>query len=113
GRSTLRPAGVLVFGWVGGKHAFVDLTGVSPLVGLSSRGFTLDQAALKAASCKMTKYEKSCIKNQHVFTPFKFDTFGFFALEAVELLNRVQWEPTGLAQLATNGIFGYVSFSPT
>ncbi|GJV27057.1 hypothetical protein Tco_1383505 [Tanacetum coccineum] len=27
GRSTLRPADVLVFGWVGGKHACVDLTG--------------------------------------------------------------------------------------
>ncbi|GJT14286.1 hypothetical protein Tco_0861328 [Tanacetum coccineum] len=36
GRSTLRPAGVLVFGWVGGKHACVDLTGGSPLVRLSS-----------------------------------------------------------------------------
>ncbi|GJR20683.1 reverse transcriptase domain-containing protein [Tanacetum coccineum] len=40
GRSTLRPADVLVFGWVGGKHACVDLIGVSPLVGLSSRDFT-------------------------------------------------------------------------
>ncbi|GJX60343.1 hypothetical protein Tco_0291733 [Tanacetum coccineum] len=27
GRSTLRPVDVLVFGWVGGKHACVDLTG--------------------------------------------------------------------------------------
>nr|GEW51536.1 auxilin-like protein [Tanacetum cinerariifolium] len=35
-RSTLRPADVLVFGWIGGKHVCVDLTGVSPLVGLSS-----------------------------------------------------------------------------
>ncbi|GKB22324.1 putative reverse transcriptase domain-containing protein [Tanacetum coccineum] len=30
GRSTLRPVDVLVFRWVGGKHACVDLTGVSP-----------------------------------------------------------------------------------
>ncbi|GJT79229.1 hypothetical protein Tco_1053571 [Tanacetum coccineum] len=37
GRPTLRPADVLVFGWVGRKHAYVDLTGVSPLLGLSSR----------------------------------------------------------------------------
>ncbi|GKG39498.1 hypothetical protein Tco_0463643 [Tanacetum coccineum] len=38
GRSTLRPAAnALVFGWVGGKHACADLTGVSPLVGLSSK----------------------------------------------------------------------------
>ena len=32
GRSILRPADILVFGWVGGKHACVDL-------GFSSRGF--------------------------------------------------------------------------
>ncbi|GKD51966.1 hypothetical protein Tco_1280942, partial [Tanacetum coccineum] len=52
GRSTLIPADVLVFGWVGGKHACVDLIGVSPLVRLSSKGFTAGQTALKAASCK-------------------------------------------------------------
>ncbi|GJU74313.1 hypothetical protein Tco_1265718 [Tanacetum coccineum] len=90
GRSTLRPADVLVFGWVGGKHACVDLTGVSTLVGLSSRSFTAGQAALKAASGKVTKHEKACIDNQHVFIPFAFDTFGFLAPEAVELLSRVQ-----------------------
>ncbi|GJY39382.1 hypothetical protein Tco_0425746 [Tanacetum coccineum] len=39
GRSTLRPADILVFGWAGGKHACVDLTGVSPLVGLRDNGF--------------------------------------------------------------------------
>ncbi|GJT92818.1 putative reverse transcriptase domain-containing protein [Tanacetum coccineum] len=90
GRSILRPADVLVFGWVGGKHACVDLTGVSPLVGLSSRGFIVGQAALKAASCKVAKHEKSCIENQHMFIPFAFDTFGFLAPEAVELLTKVQ-----------------------
>nr|GEW84569.1 auxilin-like protein [Tanacetum cinerariifolium] len=42
GRSTLRSADVLVFGWVEGKHACVDLTGVYLLVGLSSRGFTAE-----------------------------------------------------------------------
>ncbi|GKD18318.1 hypothetical protein Tco_1207476 [Tanacetum coccineum] len=90
GRSTLRPANILVFGWVGGKHACVDLTVVSPLVGLSSWGFTAGQTTLKSASCKVTKHEKTCIENQHVFIPFAFDTFGFLAPEAVELLSRVQ-----------------------
>ncbi|GJU03012.1 hypothetical protein Tco_1113350 [Tanacetum coccineum] len=89
-RSTLKPADVLVFGWVRGKHAYMDLIGVSPLVGLSSRGFTAGQAALKAALGKVTKHEKACIENQHVFIPFAFDTFGFLAPEAVELLIRVQ-----------------------
>ncbi|GJZ63144.1 hypothetical protein Tco_0619565 [Tanacetum coccineum] len=55
-----------------------------------SRGFTVGQAALKAASCKVTKHDKACIKNQHVFVHFAFDTFGFLTLEEVELLNRVQ-----------------------
>ncbi|KAK2413652.1 hypothetical protein QL285_036340 [Trifolium repens] len=56
GRSTLRPTDVLVYGWVGGKHACVDLTEVSPLVGLTTEDFTVGQAALKAASSKMVKY---------------------------------------------------------
>ncbi|GKE12295.1 hypothetical protein Tco_1415846 [Tanacetum coccineum] len=90
GRSTLRPADVLVFGCVGGKHACVDLTGVSPLVGLSSRGFTVGRAALKVSSCKVTKHEKTCIENQHVLILFAFDTFGFLAPEAVELFNSIQ-----------------------
>nr|GEW13999.1 auxilin-like protein [Tanacetum cinerariifolium] len=52
GRSTLRPDDVLVFGWVRGKHACVDLTGVSPLVGLRSKGFTTGQTALKPPRVK-------------------------------------------------------------
>ncbi|KAK2418388.1 hypothetical protein QL285_040591 [Trifolium repens] len=90
GRSTLRPADVLVYGWVGGRHACVDLTGVSPLVGLMTGGFTVGQAALKAASSKVVKYEKSCSDNQHAFIPFAFDTFGFLVPEAVDILKRVQ-----------------------
>lgn len=34
GRSTHMPAGVMVYEWVREKHAFVNLTKVSPLVGL-------------------------------------------------------------------------------
>ncbi|GJV88413.1 hypothetical protein Tco_1532351 [Tanacetum coccineum] len=50
----------------------------------------LFDAALKVVSCKVTKHEKACIENQHVFVPFAFDAFGFLAPEAVELLNRFQ-----------------------
>nr|KAJ0205010.1 hypothetical protein LSAT_V11C500282860 [Lactuca sativa] len=55
-----------------------------------SRGFTAGHAALKADACKVAKHENACIENQHVFVPFAFDTFGFLASEAMELLNRVQ-----------------------
>jgi len=89
-RSTLRLADVMVYGCVGGKHACVDLTGVSPLVRLGVRPFTVRHAAPKAASSKGAKHEKACSDNQHAFIPFAFDTFGFLALEAVDLLHRVQ-----------------------
>ncbi|MFS8022143.1 hypothetical protein Hanom_Chr16g01436061 [Helianthus anomalus] len=46
--------------------------------------------ALWAASGKVTKHEKTCLDNQHVFIPFAFDTFDFLAPEAVDLLSRVQ-----------------------
>ncbi|GJZ88958.1 putative reverse transcriptase domain-containing protein [Tanacetum coccineum] len=113
GRSTLRPADVLVFGWVGGKHAYVDLTAVSPLVGLSSRGFTAGQTALKAASSKVTKHEKTCIENQHVFISFAFDTFGFLAPEAVELLSRVQrvMHSNVMTPRSTNVVFKRIGFA--
>ena len=42
-RSTLRPAYMMVYGWVGEKHAYVDLTEVSPLVGLGVEPFTVGQ----------------------------------------------------------------------
>ncbi|KAJ0506939.1 hypothetical protein HanRHA438_Chr12g0574721 [Helianthus annuus] len=74
----------------GGKHACVDLTGVSPLVGLKDKGFVVGQAVLKAEASKVAKHEKACRENQHVFVPFAFDTFGGLAPDAVRLLNRVQ-----------------------
>ncbi|KAL8265389.1 hypothetical protein R6Q59_023519 [Mikania micrantha] len=77
--------------WLGwGKHACVDLTGVSPLVGLRENGFVAGQAARKAESKKVDKHAKACAENQHVFVPFAFDTFGSLASEAIHFLTRVQ-----------------------
>ena len=64
--------------------------GVSPLVGLSVGPFTVGQATQKVASSKVAKHEETCSDNQHAFTPFAFDTFGFLAPQAVDLLHRVQ-----------------------
>jgi hypothetical protein len=44
----------------------------------------------KATSSKMVKHEKADSDNQHAFIPFAFDTFGFLAPEAADLLKRVQ-----------------------
>jgi hypothetical protein len=43
----LGPTDVMVHEWVGEKHACVDLTEVSPLVGLRSETFIVGQAAVK------------------------------------------------------------------
>ncbi|MFS8017316.1 putative transcription regulator Others family [Helianthus anomalus] len=67
GRSTMRPEDLLVFGWAGGKHACVDLTGVSPLAGLRENGFVAGQATRKAEPKKVDKHAKACAENQHVF----------------------------------------------
>ncbi|KAK2372319.1 hypothetical protein QL285_073465 [Trifolium repens] len=112
GRSTLHPADVLVYGWVGGKHACVDLPGVSSLVELGVGDFTVGREALKAASSKMVKHEKTCSDNQHVFIPFAFDTFGFLAPDAVDLLKMVQkvMHSNVMSPRSMNVVFQRLSF---
>ncbi|KAJ0824476.1 hypothetical protein HanRHA438_Chr17g0792831 [Helianthus annuus] len=83
GRSTLRSADVLVFDWAGVKHVCVDLTEVSLLVGLRENHFVAGRTILKAESGNFAKHEKACAKNKHVFIPLAFDTFIYFAPEAV------------------------------
>ncbi|PNY14926.1 auxilin-like protein [Trifolium pratense] len=63
GRSTLRHADVLAYGWVGRKHVCVDLTEVSPFVGLRDGDFIMGRAARIAASSTMVKHEKVCSDN--------------------------------------------------
>jgi len=103
----------MVYGWVGGKHVCVDLTGVSPLMGLGVGPFTVGHAALKAASSKVAKHEKACSDNQHAFIPFAFDTFGFLALKAVDLLHRVQkvMHSNVMSPRSVNVVFTKIDFA--
>jgi hypothetical protein len=57
---------------------------------LTTGDFTVGKAALKAASSKVAKHESAYSNNQHAFIPFAFDTFGFLAPDAVNILKRVQ-----------------------
>ncbi|XP_076901857.1 uncharacterized protein LOC143556417 [Bidens hawaiensis] len=111
-RSTLRPADILVFGWEKGKHACVDLTGVSPLVGLRDHGFVVGHAINKAEAGKVAKHEKACLENQHVFIPFAFDTFGALGPDAVQFLKRVQQVvSSNSAHAKGNVVFSRVGFA--
>lgn len=57
----------------------MDLIGVSPLVGLMSIWFIVEETVLKVVSYKVTKQKKACMDNQHICIPFTFvfDTFTF------------------------------------
>jgi hypothetical protein len=46
--------------------------------------------ALKAVSSRMAKHEKTFFDNQHIFILFAFDSFGFLAQKAENLLKNVQ-----------------------
>jgi hypothetical protein len=63
GRSTLRSADIMMYGWVWEKQVCLNLTGFFPLVGPRAEDFTVEWAAFKAASSKMTKHEKLCSDN--------------------------------------------------
>ncbi|KAJ0928249.1 hypothetical protein HanRHA438_Chr04g0191971 [Helianthus annuus] len=71
-------------------YGFTFFTVYNLPVGLEGSIFTMGHTVLKAFSVKMTKHEKACLDNQHVFISFVFDTFGFLTPEAVDLLSRVQ-----------------------
>ena len=71
-------------------YACVDLTEVSPLVGLGVGPFTVGHATLKAASSKVAKHEKVCSDNQHAFILFVFLTLLVFLAPEPDILHRVQ-----------------------
>lgn len=77
GRSTHMPADVMVYEWVREKHAFVNLTKVSPLVGLMVMVFSVEQAVLKVMSSRVVKRKKSCSNNQYTFIPFALTLLVF------------------------------------
>jgi len=91
----------------------VDLTVISPLVGLGVVSFTVGQAALKVVSSKVVKHEKACFDNQHAFMSFVFDTFGFIASEDVDLLHIVQrvMHDNVMSPRSINVVFARIDFA--
>ena len=88
-RSTLRPADVMVYGWVERKYACVDLIEVSTLAGLEVGTFFGWTDCPKSCVKQKGKHDRAYSDNQHAFIPLVLDTFGFLAPEVVDLLHRV------------------------
>ncbi|KAL5723796.1 hypothetical protein ACHQM5_007146 [Ranunculus cassubicifolius] len=86
----LRPADILVYGWVNGRHTCVDLTGNSPLVGFNGGPFDKERGLRLASKKKFEKHELACSKAGYEFIPFCFTTFGGMGEEAKEFMKRVE-----------------------
>ncbi|KAL5702989.1 25S rRNA (cytosine(2278)-C(5))-methyltransferase [Ranunculus cassubicifolius] len=89
GDNVLRPADILVYGWVNGQHTCLDLTGNSPLVGHNGGPFDRDKGLKMAVKKKYEKHETSCNKSGYEFIPFGFTSFGGLCEEAREFMKRV------------------------
>lgn len=68
----------------------MDLTEVSPHVGLKTRDFIVEQKFLKFVSNNVVKHKEVDYDNQRVFIAFVLDTFDFIALVTLNILQRVQ-----------------------
>lgn len=63
----LKPTNILVYEWVDGTHACINLTEILPSMEISIEGFTMRQSTLNAAPNKVVRYKKMCYDNQHVY----------------------------------------------
>ncbi|PWA81441.1 hypothetical protein CTI12_AA187660 [Artemisia annua] len=86
GRKELQPADLLLFNWLEGKYACLDVTGISPFAGTGASSWALGNAIEK----KKKKYASKCEDNGYKFIPFAFSTFGEFDTEALDTLSRIK-----------------------
>jgi len=88
--SSLRPADLLIPGWINGKPTCVDVVGVSPFVQGHNGAYLGESNLSRSVQAKLSKHQAKCEENHHAFVPFGFDTFGGFAPEAIRMITRLQ-----------------------
>ncbi|GKB22618.1 hypothetical protein Tco_0862019 [Tanacetum coccineum] len=86
----LRLADLLLFNWLQGKDACLDVTGISPFAGMGAKSWAPAVALLNAVEKKKKKYASICEDNGYKFIPFAFSTFGEFDKDALDTLLRIK-----------------------
>jgi hypothetical protein len=81
-RSTLKPVNVLVYGWIGGEHACIDLTEVSPLLRMENEDFTMRYAKWSNMKKHIQHFYSICVwqflfPNIWIFWNFKKTIFFY------------------------------------
>nr|GEZ97617.1 hypothetical protein [Tanacetum cinerariifolium] len=108
----LRHADLILFNWLQGKDACLDVTGISPFAGTGANSWALGVALHNAVEKKKRKYASICVDNGYKFMPFAFSTFGEFDTEALDTLSRIKAISISHSNNAKSGafIFHRVSF---
>ncbi|GJY13751.1 hypothetical protein Tco_0383060 [Tanacetum coccineum] len=108
----LRPADLLLFNWLQGKDACLDVTCISPFAGMGASSWAPGVALHNAVEKKKRKYASICEENGYKFIPFAFSTFGEFDTEALGTLSRIKSISISHSNNAKSGafIFHRVSF---
>ena len=85
----LRPTDILLFNWLQGKDACVDVTRDTPFAGTGVTSWAPGVSLANAAERKRKKYVAKCEENGYKFISFAFSTFGELGKDALELLARI------------------------
>ncbi|GJW24065.1 hypothetical protein Tco_0037876, partial [Tanacetum coccineum] len=89
----LRPAYLLLFNWLQGKDACLDVTCISPFAGMGASSWAPGVALHNAVEKKKRKYVLIYEENGYKFIPFAFSTFWEFNTEALGTLS-----PAGVSE---------------
>ncbi|GJU17912.1 hypothetical protein Tco_1145878 [Tanacetum coccineum] len=108
----LRPANLLLFNWLQGKDACLDVTCISPFAGMGASSWAPGVALHNAVEKKKRKYASICEENGYKFISFAFSTFREFDIEALGTLSRIKSISISHSNNAKSGafIFHRVSF---
>ncbi|GJY31069.1 putative reverse transcriptase domain-containing protein [Tanacetum coccineum] len=101
----LRPADLLLFNWLQGKDACLDVTCISPFAGMGASSWAPGVALHNAVEKKKRKYASICEENGYKFIPFAFSTFGEFDTEALGTLSRIKSISISHSNNAKSGAF--------
>ncbi|GJS54136.1 putative reverse transcriptase domain-containing protein [Tanacetum coccineum] len=101
----LRPADLLLFNWLQGKDACLDVTCISPFAGMGATSCAPRVALHNAVEKKKKKYGSVCEENRYKFIPFAFSTFEEFDTDALDTLSRIKSISISHSNNAKSGVF--------
>ena len=94
--SATRPADIIIKDFENGKSLCIDLTvanvdckSYAGWISKYARGEDALGLAKKAAVSKHNKHDATCERNGYLFVPFAMESYGGFAPETMELIEKV------------------------